>query len=277
MNSRRLFQTALHAVLLVAIALTIVVAPGIARPSTVGAAGQYAVGDAANVVTDRLNLRAAAGLNGAVLMVLPFGSALSILSGPKNADGYVWWQVGVSGIDSGTGGPIGWVAGEYIAGEGWKAGTTVTVVDGPLNLRADASTRQVRLASLPEGTNLTIVAGPFGGEGYAWYQVKLQNGDRGYVAGEFLGAATGSDNGGIHAGDGVRVSDGPVNFRVGPGLDREVLAVVPEGELFAASDNQVQADGYTWVYSFNYGRGWGWMATDFLSVDPNGFPGEEGA
>lgn len=278
MHPRGLCQASLRAALLFVVVIAFVVAPGFGTPNATRAASEFATGDDATVTTDRLNLRAAPSLTGNVLMVLSFGTALSIQDGPKSADGYAWYKVSVQGVDSDTGGPIGWVAGEYLGGNGWSAGTTVTVVDGPLNLRADASTGSARLASLAEGTSLTILAGPTSGGGYTWYRVKLQNGDTGFVAGEFLDVVeSDSDNGGIHAGDGVRVSDGPVNFRAEPGLDGEIIAVVPEGELFAASDNQVEADGYVWVNVFNYGRGQGWIATDFLSVDPNGFPAEEGA
>ena len=278
MHPRGLCQAALRVALLFTVAMAFVIAPGFAKPNATSAASEFTAGDAATVTTDRLNLRAVPGLSGTVLMVMPFGTALSILGGPKSADGYSWYRGSVQGADSDTGGPTGWVANDYISSNGWAEGTRVFVVDGPVNLRADASTRQARVASVPEGANLTIVAGPFRGEGYSWYQVTLQNGDSGFVAGEFLGtAAPGSSHGGIQAGDGVRVSDGPVNFRQSAGLTAKVLAVAPEGARFKGLEGPVSPNGYAWVKVFNYGFGQGWIATDFLSIDPNGFPGEEGA
>jgi hypothetical protein len=53
--------------------------------------------------------------------------------------------------------------------------------------------------------------------------------------------------------------------------------VVPEDGLFKVLEGPVFADGYTWVKVFNYGYGQGWIATDFLAIEPNGFPAEEGA
>ena|SRR5215211_4758090 len=78
----------------------------------------------------------------------------------------------------------------------------------------------------------------------------------------------------LEPGDAVRVSDGPVNFRDGAGLDAAILDVVAEGALFEVRGGPVYGDGYAWVNVFNYGYGTGWMATDFLAVDPNGFPGD---
>lgn len=275
MNPRGFCRAALRAALLVVVAMAFVVTPGFATPNATSAASEFAAGDDATVTTDRLNLRSAPGLSGTVLMVMPFGTALSILDGPTSADGYAWWKVSVQGVDSDTGAPTGWVAGEFISGNGWTAGTQVFVVDGPVNLRPDASTSQTPLAGLPEGTALAILAGPFNGGGYAWYQVRVRNGITGYVAGEFLGTTPG--NGDFKAGDAVRVFDGPVNFRQSAGLAAKVLAVVPQNGLFKVVEGPVFADGYTWVKVFNYGYGQGWIATDFLAFEPNGFPAEEGA
>ena len=87
----------------------------------------------------------------------------------------------------------------------------------------------------------------------------------------------GQGDGGIAVGDAVRVSDGPVNVREAAGLDAEILDVASEGALFVVRDGPVAADGYLWVKVFNYEYGTGWMAAEFLTVDPDGFPGEEGA
>ena len=39
----------------------------------------------------------------------------------------------------------------------------------------------------------------------------------------------------------------------------------------------VSADGYTWYQVFNYYYGEGWVAGELMTLDPGGFPLEEGA
>jgi hypothetical protein len=51
---------------------------------------------------------------------------------------------------------------------------------------------------------------------------------------------------------------------------------VPQGSLFEARGGPSYRDGYAWVNVFNYGYGTGWIAADFLALNPNGYPGEEG-
>lgn len=59
---------------------------------------------------DSLRLRNAAGLNGRVIVLLPNGTRVRVLDGPRNVDNFVWWQVRTPE------GNVGWVA-EIIGGE----------------------------------------------------------------------------------------------------------------------------------------------------------------
>jgi uncharacterized protein YgiM (DUF1202 family) len=66
-------------------------------------------GSTVKVATDSLNLRSAASLTATVLLVLPFGTSLTVTGAPTAANGYTWYPVKTAG------GTAGWVAGEYLA------------------------------------------------------------------------------------------------------------------------------------------------------------------
>jgi uncharacterized protein YraI len=65
----------------------------------------------ATVVVEALNVRAAPGLDGALVAVLAQGARVEIVGGPEEVDGFTWLEV------SGAGGIQGWVAGEFLLGD----------------------------------------------------------------------------------------------------------------------------------------------------------------
>ena len=67
----------------------------------------FGVGTSVLVDADALNLRAEAGVAGAVIAELPGGTGASVIGGPVEADGYTWYQVETF---AGT----GWVADEFL-------------------------------------------------------------------------------------------------------------------------------------------------------------------
>jgi hypothetical protein len=161
-------------------------------------------------------------------------------------------------------------------------GDAVRVADGPLNLRADAGLDAAILDVVPDGAVFVVRDGPVSQDGYTWVQVFNYGYGTGWMAAEFLSydaggfPSDGEREGGFAIGDAIRVVDGPVNFRDGAGLDANILAVVPDGELFVVREGPVAADGYLWVEVFNYGYGTGWVAAEFFALEPDGFPSEGG-
>ena len=89
-----------------------VATPG--SPSEVEAASdELAIGDTA-VVTNAaggLNMRAGAGTGHARTKTLPEGSVLEVIGGPREANGYTWWQV------RDEAGVSGWVADEWLTAQ----------------------------------------------------------------------------------------------------------------------------------------------------------------
>jgi uncharacterized protein YgiM (DUF1202 family) len=243
-----------------------------------GAADAFPLYSAVTVNTDALNIRATPGLGGIVTAVIPFGTLLAVEAGPTTAGGYDWYQI--TRLDrtlDGESGPDGWVAGEFLAQSGFAPGTVLQVTDGPVNLRDGASVKTDKLGSLDEGARLTVLTGPIPDGGYSWYQVTVENGDRGWVAGEFLGVVDsgGSSSDGYQAGDAVIVTDGPLNLRDTPSLSGAINRVVPTGATFSTADASVDADGYIWISVFSVTYGKGWVASDFIALDPAGTGGGE--
>src|SRR6185436_15650431 len=80
----------------------------------------------------RLNLREDPTTDGTIIDKLPNGSRVVVVSGPETADDHDWYEVDT---DLGT----GWVAADFLveSSDEIKAGDTVVVVDGTLNLRAE--------------------------------------------------------------------------------------------------------------------------------------------
>jgi hypothetical protein len=55
-----------------------------------------------------------------------------------------------------------------------------------VSMRGGASTDSSRLLTVPEGTSLLIIDGPRESNGFFWWQVRLDDGTEGWVAGDFI-------------------------------------------------------------------------------------------
>jgi hypothetical protein len=62
----------------------------------------------------------------------------------------------------------------------------VSVIDGPLNMRAEPSTSSDIVATLDTGAVLTVTGGPQEGENYVWWNVVDDQGNVGWVAEQFI-------------------------------------------------------------------------------------------
>ena len=273
----RLFK--LSSVAIVIAMLAVLLASAVGSFQGARAADGFPLYGDVTVNTDRLNIRATPGIDGIVTAVIPFGTLLAVEAGPTSADGYDWYQITRLDVQrDGEGGPDGWVAGDFLTQYGYAPGTELQVTDGPVYLRDGSSTKTAILESLAQATHMTVLTGPLPYDGYTWYQVIVDDGARGWVAGEFLGAADGGGdggNGGYGAGDAVIVIDGPLNLRTTPSITGEISRVVPTGATFSTSSDSVDADGYTWISVFSVGYGKGWVASDFIALDPAGTGGGE--
>lgn len=225
--------------------------------------GRFGVGDAVVVDTDALNLRSGPGLDRGVLAVMSTGAHLTITDGPSSGDGYVWYEV-----SSATYG-AGWCAEDYLAPAsgsqgGFDDGDIVFVDTDALNLRSDASDSAGIRATMPTGTRLEITGGAENRDGYTWYPVDSDTYGSGWCAGEFLSLVSAATSNGISVDSTVRVIDGALNLRSDPGLDADVLAVLPDGHRLRVIGGPVGGASYAWyeVRSSDYGEGW--CAAEYL-------------
>lgn len=173
------------------------------RTATVTPGSGIAVGGTVRV-RQLLNLRAAPGTSATVVVLMPAGIMGTVIGGPQNANGMIWWQLSTS---LGT----GWAAGNYLDSTGGgitstptrtsvststatrtATGTGGAIAIGDLvrttarvNLRATPGTQGTVLVVLPSGTQATVTGGPETASGLAWWQVQTTAGP-GWVASNYL-------------------------------------------------------------------------------------------
>ncbi|MCO5219960.1 MAG: SH3 domain-containing protein [Thermomicrobiales bacterium] len=128
--------------------------------------------------TTAVNLRSGAGTGYGVLLVIPSGGSVTVLSGPTSNG---WYNVQYGTV-------AGYMIGTYLAFQdnnvsfypGERPYTTAS-----LRLRSGAGTGYSTIAVLPSGTRVTILSGPIFANTYGWYRVSTPYGT-GWVAGDYL-------------------------------------------------------------------------------------------
>ncbi|MEA2515928.1 MAG: hypothetical protein QOJ59_5417, partial [Thermomicrobiales bacterium] len=70
--------------------------------------GGFSPGDDVHVVDGVLNLRSGPGTGRSIVAVMADGASLTVTDGPRNADGYAWYEV--TGNRYGD----GWCVGQYL-------------------------------------------------------------------------------------------------------------------------------------------------------------------
>lgn len=66
------------------------------------------------------------------------------------------------------------------------AGSTAMVTEVEVNMRAEPTTGAEVVTVLTAGQQVTIIGGPQDADGFTWWQVSLDDGTEGWVAGDFL-------------------------------------------------------------------------------------------
>jgi uncharacterized protein YgiM (DUF1202 family) len=234
---------------------------------------RFAEGDVIEVVDGPLNLRVTSASSSSVITLLATGDTAVVQGGPVSNDVHSWYLVE---IDSGN---SGWVAGEFIAladSGTFAAGDVIEVADGPVNFREESDLSAGIVMRMETGEIATVLGGPVSADGYSWYEVAFDSETTGWVAGEFFIPSDGSDSGdaNFEIGDAVRVATADLNFRAEAGASALILETLDLDALMVVRDGPVVVDGYTWYQVFNYFYGEGWVAGEFLTFEPGGFPTE---
>jgi uncharacterized protein YgiM (DUF1202 family) len=257
----RTFPIVALTVLLATAALAVTIAPQRAG------AVDFAIGDTVVVDTDRLNVREDFGTDADVITTLDTGAEAVVTDGPEEADGYTWYELDV---EDGT---VGWAAGDYLAlaaaeDPGFAEGDAVVVVDGNLNLRADAGLDADILDVMTDGSTATVLSGPVTADGLPWYELDTDDYGQGWSAGGFLALADENPGGGdefpVDSVLAVQTGDGSnLNLREEPTIDGTLIDRLPDGSVVVVLDGPVTADGYDW-YELDTDLGTGWAAGEFL-------------
>lgn len=216
---------------------------------------------------------------GSSLGLLENGTEFCILEGPVFANNYEWYRTSVNTME-------GWVASEFCAikragGCSGAAGGTgkfavndrVRVFDGPLHVRASASTSAEIVGEFDQDAEFCITDGPVFADNYEWYGTT-----DGWVAGDFCAivakagcAAPPPAPARFAFEDRIYVADGdpPLNVRSGPTTTARVIGQLSEGTAACVFDGPDFADGYEWYYVGGGGL-LGWVAGDFCGLLASG-------
>jgi len=223
-------------------------------------------------ISDGIRIRERAGLSGRVLGTVNTGDVVNQIGGPVSADGHEWIQVSVQANRNLT----GWTASEFFdrAGgtPGWKPGNDVHVNDNDVNLRSGLGLGSSIIATYDFGTNAVIVSGPSNANGYAWFQIDAEDGNRGWMVSDFLSPGRSSSGSGWPAGTRVHVSSDGVRLREDPGLSGAVIRSFNANTNAGIIGGPQSAEGFDW-YMIGIEGVSGWMAADFLA---EGWVGDDG-
>lgn len=132
---------------------------------------------------ESVNLRADASIESDVVSQLADSAIGLVNDAPVLGGDYSWYPVTFGTGDAAV---TGYVAGDFLTG-GITVGAAAEVTDGPLNVRATASTEGEPPGQPEAGASVTVVSGPTETEDLVWFEIS--SGDlTGFVAGQYLAA-----------------------------------------------------------------------------------------
>jgi len=122
---------------------------------------------------------------------------------------------------------------------------TVRTQGGSLNVRSGPGTNFPVIASLPNGSQLTVT-----GEQNGFYQVRLADGRTGWVSRDFVAITPRQAR--------VATQGGNLNLRASPNTTSQVLASIPNGTALTITD--VSGN----FFRTTFGGHTGWVSRDFV-------------
>jgi tetratricopeptide (TPR) repeat protein/SH3-like domain-containing protein len=153
-----------------------------------------AVGQPARVYTtagDRLNLRSGPGLNFEIVGKHDRETTVTLLEGPRKADGLAWWRVRTA--DGLEGWSVERVDEEQTLQPPLAIGAQATVypLSGDrLNVRENAGRSNPIVVQLAPGVVVTILDGPQDADGFRWWKIRTPDGMEGWAVDEADGEQT---------------------------------------------------------------------------------------
>jgi uncharacterized protein YraI len=233
--------------------LAAAIAPGIAMPRSARAASA--------VTTSALNLRAGPSTDQRIRLVMPEGSEVEIIGGPRHG----FYKVVYDGRE-------GWAHGDYLdlggGGNGGGSSSGSTLVLSALNLRTGPSTSSSIILVMPEGSYVDLT-----GDSDNGFLGVVYRGTYGWAYADYLDGGTNSaDDGGdsLPTGDGggSATVDSALNLRTGPGTSYAIILVMSGG-----ADVELTGDQANGFYGVIYNGTRGWAHGDYLNFGGGGSDG----
>ena len=205
----------------------------------------------AQVKADSLYLRQSPG--GDIITTLSNGTTLAVLDNSSS-----WYKVAVNGQE-------GYVSGEYLTGtttEDFALGTGTIVCDTTVNFRSQPNTSSSVLASLKNGTAVTVT-----GVSNGWFKATY-NGQSGYISGDYVsfgGSSSSSTSSSASTSTSSTqsakvVCDTTVNFRSQPNTSCTVLASLANGTVVTVTSS---SNGW---YTATYNGMTGYLSADYVQL-----------
>lgn len=132
------------------------------------------------------NVRKHAGTNHPVLATLNSGTKVTVICTTNDKSGDAWSRISFSMNNKKK---YGYIKSSLLTSEQAQTHKGVVTASSGLHLRKSASTKSKIIATLPNGTSVTVLKGVIGADGQKWYQIKVkQNGKtlKGYAFAKFI-------------------------------------------------------------------------------------------
>ena len=202
--------------------------------------------------TENLNLRDKASTSGAILITIPKGNTVTLLS-DKSSNG--WYQVSYEG-------KIGYASGTYLQ-ENVTNATSLGQTTENLNLRQQANTNGSILAIIPKGEPITLLSDK---DANGWYQVSYLD-KTGYVYGDYITKISqGSNSSNTTTPSTSTPIEGQttenLNLRQQANTSASILTTIPKGTTIQVLADK---DSNGW-YKVNYSGKIGYVSSSYLTI-----------
>ena len=202
--------------------------------------------------TENLNLRDKASTSGTILVTIPKGNTVTLLS-DKSSNG--WYQVSYEG-------KIGYASGTYLQ-ENVANATSLGQTTENLNLRHQANTNGSILAIIPKGETITLLSDK---DANGWYKVSYLE-KTGYVYGDYITKIShGSNSSNTTTPSASTPIEGQttenLNLRHQANTSASIITTIPKG---ATVQVLADKDSNGW-YKVNYSGKTGYVSSSYLTI-----------
>ena len=213
------------------------------------------------VTAGPLNVRSSASASSAVRGELAKGAKIT-LKGYKTSGGTKWYYITYSG-------KAAYVSSAYVKTV-TKTSYTIytptqkaTVTDGPLSVRASASTSGSIRGTLKKGASVTLKGYKYDSSHKLWYAVTY-SGKLSYIRASYVkkGTAAVSDDTEEKM---ITVTAGPLNVRASAGTSGRVLGSINKGATAKILASKKDSSGTTW-YRIKFGSEYGYVSSAYVKV-----------